>query len=357
MTAQRAGRRRAPEPNSGFGGFDDDATIADTPAGGVPPLVLVTGPERVLAQRALEATAIALRATDPQVDIVRFDAEGYEAGSIAMAASPSLFGGRTGIFVRGLEAANDALIEDLVRYLSAPEETVTLAVWHRSGNRGKKVLDMMKKAGARVLTAPAIKSDRDKSEFVSSEFRRAGRRIAPDAVKTLVEAVGKSVDELASACSQLIADTTGAIDTGTVETYYGGRVEANGFKVADAALAGNTAEALALVRHALAVGTDPVPIVAALAVQIRQLIKVTGAPSGSAGQVAGALGMAPWQVDRARRTARGWSEDGLAVAVEAIAAADFAVKGGGRDPQFAVERCVLQVARARHAYTGRGRGR
>ena len=34
---------------------------------GVPPYVLILGPEELLAQRALAATVDALRATDPQV--------------------------------------------------------------------------------------------------------------------------------------------------------------------------------------------------------------------------------------------------------------------------------------------------
>ena len=66
--------------------------------------------------------------------------------------------------------------------------------------------------------------------------------------------------------------------------------------------------------------------------------------------VAKTLGMAPWQVERAQRELRGWRDDGLATAVLALAEADAAVKGGGRDPVYAVERCVLTIAAAR---TGR----
>lgn len=321
----------------------------------MPPFVLVSGPERVLAERAIAATVAAARSLDSEARIVRYDAAAYEPGALGAGASPSLFGGSTIIVVRGLDEASDALVEDITRYLAAPTEGVTLIVWHKAGNRGKRVLESMRKAGARVLEAPAIKSDKDKSEFVTGEFRRVGRRIAPEAVRGLVEAVGKDVNELAAACHQLAADTTGMVELDVVETYYGGRVEANGFRVADAALAGNAADAITLVRHAVAVGTDPVPIVAALAAQVRQLVKVMGAAAGPAGAVAGSLGMAPWQVERARRAVRGWSEDGLASAIGAIAAADFEVKGGGRDPVYAVERCVLQVAAARRTGAARPR--
>jgi DNA polymerase-3 subunit delta len=57
--------------------------------------------------------------------------------------------------------------------------------------------------------------------------------------------------------------------------------------------------------------------------------------------------MAPWQIDRARRELTGWNESGLAIAVMALAEADAAVKGGGRDPVYAVERLVLTVAGSR----------
>ena len=57
--------------------------------------------------------------------------------------------------------------------------------------------------------------------------------------------------------------------------------------------------------------------------------------------------MAPWQVDRARRELSGWTDEGLAHAIRALAEADTEVKGGGRDPVFAVERAVLTVATGR----------
>src|SRR3546814_14895603 len=63
------------------------------------------------------------------------------------------------------------------------------------------------------------------------------------------------------------------------------KVEASGFRVADAAIAGQAGEALRLLRHAIATGLDPVPIVAVLAAQLRQLIKVGSAGRGSSAQV------------------------------------------------------------------------
>ncbi|MCO5308673.1 MAG: DNA polymerase III subunit delta [Austwickia sp.] len=328
--------------------------MAPPTSSGVPPFVLIAGPEELLAQRALASTVDALRATDPQVDVVRLAAAGYDPGAIGAHASPSLFGGTTALVVTEADEAGEDLVKDLLAYVAAPAPQVTLIVTHRGGVRGKKVLDALKAARARVLEAPAVKSDRDKSDFVTHEFRVARRKITPDAVRALVEAVGKDLAELAAACAQLVQDTQGTIDAEVVQVYHGGKIEATGFRVADAAIAGNAGEALALLRHALAGGVDPVPIVAVFAAQLRQLVKVAGAPRGSSATLAKTLEMAPWQIDRARRALAGWDLDALGVAIQAVAAADFAVKGGGRDPEYAVERCILAICQAR-AHADRGR--
>jgi DNA polymerase III subunit delta len=316
-------------------------------ATGVPAYVLISGPEAVLVERAIVSTLEALRVGDPALEVIKLYAEGYEGGTLTMHASPSLFGGTTAIVVHDLDAAPDELQSDLLDYLAAPTDEITLVVTHRGGVRGKKVLDTIKKAGARVIDCPLIKSDGDKTAFATNEFRSKGRKATNDAVRALVQAVGKDVRELAAACAQLIADTEGVIDEAMVEKYHGGKVEATGFKVADAAIAGHAGEALRLLRHAISAGDSPVPIVAVLAMQLRQMVRVGSAGHGTSGQLAKVLGMAPWQIDQARRKLTGWDPDGVGHAIQAVAAADFDVKGGARDPVYAVERAILTICNAR----------
>ena len=61
--------------------------------------------------------------------------------------------------------------------------------------------------------------------------------------RALLDAFSDDLAELASACSQLLQDSADSISEQIVERYYGGRVETNAFKVADAALAGRSGEA------------------------------------------------------------------------------------------------------------------
>jgi DNA polymerase-3 subunit delta len=310
--------------------------------------VLILGPESVLAERALTSTLDALRAGAPDLEVIKLYSEGYQSGTLTMHASPSLFGGTKAIVVLDLDEAPDDLQTDLLAYLAAPASEITLVVAHKSGVRGKKVVDTLRKAGAQVIDAPMVKSDSDKAQFVANEFRRQGRKVTPGAARALVEAVGRDLRELASACAQLVADTEGLVDEALVRTYQGGRVDATGFKVADAAIAGNAGEALRLLRHAIAAGDSPVPIVAVLAMQLRQMVKVASAGRGSSAQLAKTLAMAPWQVDQARRKLSGWDPEGVGQAIQAVAAADFDVKGGARDPVYAVERAILTICTARN---------
>ena len=317
------------------------------PTTGVPPYVLISGPESVLAERALDATLDALRAGDPDLEVIKLYSEGYQSGTLTMHASPSLFGGTKAIVVVDFEEAPDELQTDVLAYLAAPAEEVTLVVAHKSGMGGKKVLDTLKKSGARVVDAAMIKEG-DKAHFAANEFRRQGRKATPGAVRALIDAVGKDIRELTAACSQLVADTEGLIDEAVVEKYQGGKVETTGFKVADAAIAGNAGEALRLLRHAISTGDSPVPIVAVLAMQLRQMVKVGSAGRGPSGQLAKSLGMAPWQIDQARRKLQGWTPEGVGQAIQAAAAADFDVKGGARDPVYSVERLILKISAARN---------
>ena len=126
----------------------------------VPPYVLVSGPEQLLAERGLAQTLDDLKVTAPDLETIRLYASGYSAGELTLHASPSLFGGAKCIVVHDLDEADDDLQADLLAALAGePEPDLTLVVLHKGGSRGKKVLDTLKGSGARVIDAPAISSD------------------------------------------------------------------------------------------------------------------------------------------------------------------------------------------------------
>ena len=54
-----------------------------------------------------------------------------------------------------------------------------------------------------------------------------------------------------------------------------------------------------------------------------------------------------------RRDLNGWTDDGLAAVVISLADADTMVKGGGRDPVYAVERLIMDVSARGNVRPGR----
>jgi DNA polymerase-3 subunit delta len=306
-------------------------------------IVLITGPEEYLGIRAMDRVRAAVRAAAPDVEVSRINAAAYEAGTLLMQVSPSLFGESKLIEVEAVESMNDAFLADALAYLGSPEPDAVLVLRHGGGVRGKKLLDAIKKGAWPVVDCQPLKKDADKVGFVAAEFKGAGRRIEQEAVQALVNAVGANLSELAAACSQLIADAGTTVTTDIVDRYYGGRIEATAFKVADAAMAGNGPLALSTLRHALATGADPVPLVAALAAKLRTVARVAGA-SGSSAQIAADLGMQPWLVEQAQREVRRWTPEGLVRSIQATAEADAQVKGLSRDPVYAVEHAVTVIA-------------
>ncbi|MEV8084660.1 DNA polymerase III subunit delta [Pseudarthrobacter oxydans] len=332
MAAAQKRATRSPASNA--------ATWRDvTPAA----VVLVSGPEEYLGIRAMDRVRAQVRAAAPDVEVSRINAAAYEPGTLLMQVSPSLFGERKLIEVEAVEAMNDAFLADALRYVEHTEPDAVLVLWHGGGVRGKKLLDAVKKGGWPVVDCQPLKKDADKVAFVAAEFKAGGRRIEQDAVQALVNAVGANLSELAAACSQLIADAGTTVTSEVVDRYYGGRIEATAFKVADAAMAGNAPLALSTLRHALATGADPVPLVAALAAKLRTVARVAGA-SGSSAQIAAELGMQPWLVEQAQRDVRRWTPEGLVRSIQATAEADAQVKGLSRDPVYAVEHAVTVIA-------------
>jgi DNA polymerase-3 subunit delta len=310
------------------------------------PVVLVSGPEEVCAERAISGVRDYLRAEDPSLEVTDLRADDYVQGTLLAVTSPSLFGEPRLVRVSGVEKCSDAFLAEAVAYLAFPQEGATVVLRHTGATvRGKKLLDAIRagEGGGVEIACPAIKRDSDRYDFAAGEFQVAKKRIAPAALRALVSAFTDDLTELAAACQQLIADVPGDVTEQVVERYYGGRVEISAFTVADTAIAGRYGDALIALRHALASGADPVPLVAAIALKLRTMARVAGSREPSVA-LAARLGLKDWQVDRARRDLAGWTESTLGMAIQAAARADAEVKGGSRDSVFALERLVTVIA-------------
>lgn len=305
---------------------------------------LLHGSEEVLSDRALRGIEKEL----PQAEKITLDGGDLEPGDFSNVTAPSLFGEERLVVLRELQDIPEETQEEILRFLSDQPGDIALVLIHPGGVKGKGFLDKLKKAKIETIACEAIKKDGEKIELVKAEALDRGRKISNDAARALVDAAGNEAREMISALHQLLSDTKGTIEVADVNSLFAGRVETTSFAVADAILESSLGEALVTLRQALDTGVDPVVIVNSLASSLRTLAKVGSAPrSVRAAELAPVLGMAPWQVDKARRQLTGWSGAGITSAISAIARADGQVKGGGADPAFACEEALMAIAAAR----------
>jgi DNA polymerase III subunit delta len=314
-------------------------------AGG--PVGVIVGDEELLVERAV-ARLVAAAAAETGAGVREVAAGGLNPGDLASLASPSLFDAAPVVVITGAQDAGSQVAEELAAIAADPPAGVRIVVTHAGGAKGKALLASLTRGGAQVVECPKITRTGDRMTFVREEFRAAHRRIDDSGVRALIDAVGSDLRELASACAQLAADTTGTVDQSVVARYYRGRAEASGFAVADRAMEGRLTEALELLRWALAVGVSPVLITSALAQGVRLAGRVGAAPRGqSAAALAAEVGAPPWRVDKVRQQLRGWTPAGIAQALAAVAEADAQVKGEGTNPGYALEVAIRTIVSSR----------
>ena len=314
------------------------------------PLRLVLGDEELLVSRAVAEVTAAVRAADPESDVRELAAAELVAADLFDLLSPSLFGTRRVVVVRGAHEAKPDVVEALRSYAADPSGDVVLVVVHPGVARGKALVDALRAAGAVVVECAKVTRPEERLAFVRSEVARQGGVIPPDAAAALLDAVGNDLRELATACEQLVADTGGRIDAAAVGRYHRGRAEVTGFAVADRAVVGDIPGALEALRWALAVGVAHVLVADALADGVRSIARVSSAGRANPYSLAGTLGMPPWKVKRAQSQSRGWTEAGLTRALHVVADLNAGVKGVAADPSYALEAAIRDLADARQTH-------
>jgi len=224
-----------------------------------------------------------------------------------------------------------------------PSGTV-LVVLHSGGGRAKALATELQSLGAVVHPCAKIVKVSARIDFVRKEFRALGAKVDEDTVTALLDAVGSDVRELASACSQLVADTACTVDAAAVRRYHSGRAEVKGFDIADKAVAGDLEGAAEALRWAMMRGEPLVVLADALAEAVHAIGRV--APlSGDPYRLAAQLGMPPWRVQKTQRQARRWSRDTIATAMKEVAALNADVKGAVADADYAMESAVRRIAK------------
>jgi len=306
-------------------------------------VLLLAGDDDLLLAREADRRVAALERDDAELAVDRYDVGELE--QLPELRTSSLFGGRTCIVLRGVEAVTDPLKDELERYLDAPSEDAHLVLIARGTGRIQRIVRLAKAAGERVdVTRPPEWEDRGWDRIVGEEFRRLGRKADATAIAAVRLHAGTEPATIASQVGSVCATHAGvAVLTATqVESVLSGHGRASGFAVADAVVERDPRGALAAVNGALGAGEAPLAIAGALNYRIRQLLQVrSGASPKDAGMRPGR------RFEEARTQARAFGPGELAWAHDRLAALDLDLKGSELPAALVLELAVLELATPR----------
>ena len=314
-------------------------------------VTLVTGKEEFLGERTVAAVRAAVRSHDPEAELSETRAAQLTMATFGEMAAPSLFSAIRCVVVRGLEDLPEESVEGLLAYAAEPVEDVALVLVHGGGAKGSGVLTKLRKLRAVTESKSVELKAWEYAGFVAAEARARGGQISKEAADALVQAVGQDLRGLAGAVDQLVADAAGKpLSEDLVRKYFAGRAEGRSFVIADAAFGGHRHAALEELRWGMSTGMPTTFVTSAFAGSARGLARYLGARGGAKeADLARDVGVPPWKLKYIREQSRGWSEEGLAAAIRAVAQADADIKGAASDASYTLERLVLTITGLREA--------
>jgi len=150
---------------TGIVGVAWDADRVAARKGSAPKLgdvLLVTGAESFLADRAVRSAIAAVSKNaasgDGAVEVTDLEASTLDVGVFAELTGPSLFASERVLVLRGLENLPAEMAPHLIEYAGSPADDVLVVLVHSGGQKGKGVLDKLRKASVNEVVATAPKT-------------------------------------------------------------------------------------------------------------------------------------------------------------------------------------------------------
>ena len=323
------------------------------------PVRLVVGGDEYLNELTVRRLRHKAQHARPDAELIEMDASDADRYSFEEAVGPSLLSSTSIVVMNGLQSADESLVEAMRAYCRQarehPEGSIVIAQ-HAGGNKGRKIVDQLVRAGALKEPVPDLSRDESKLNFVMQCFEEHDRRVEPMAAQQLVSVLGDSTGELAAMCEQLCFDfDDNPITQAIVDQYLTSLPQVTSFAVADRALEGNTAAAIVAMRSAIEQGVDPIALIGALAMKLRTLAKASAVRSGTISQSEAKTH--PWALRNAMRQLPHWTSEGLGSCIEILAWADEQSKTTGGDPVYALERAITLIGRHGRSPQRQGDGR
>jgi DNA polymerase-3 subunit delta len=289
-----------------------------------PPVTLLWGEDGFLLREAALAILGGTKATE-------VDAADWEGGELQGLATPSLFGEARALLVNDAKSLRKETLEEIARYLDAPDPEAILVLACVVAERGKVPV------GLQRLVEPVgevRKVDIARKELEPWLVARAKAReldLVIQGARALVETLGTEPGQLVAALEQLQdAFPQQRVGPREVAQQFRGLGEQKTWDLCDRAFGKDLPGAIRSLRAIEEGGDDALMVLGGIAARLRDLLKVRSLPERMPPtQVAKEAGLRfDWQARRYQQQARNFSMTQLVALHDRITEADRALKSG-----------------------------
>lgn len=304
---------------------------------------LFTGDDEVKIDQARKRLATRAEADGALLETLAGDACTPQSFATAL-TSPSLLPGHRIVLADGVEnwrAADVGPAADALGQLSAPGMDVTAVLICRK--KPLKAIEQAIAAAGGEVREFKPPSANELPGWLQQQAELLGVTLEAPAARLMIELTGEPAKQASAAQRfspkrrllselQKLATMVGsgnAITVADVELCGSGEAASEVFALTDAAIAGDRVTAVRITEQLLAAGEAPPRIVAMLARSFGQAQSVAAmVESGRGAEIADALNMQPWLVNKIKTQAARRGGPGLRAALVELARLDSAVKGG-----------------------------
>lgn len=311
----------------------------------VPPVCVIVGSERVLAERAVSALrTFALGDGPPGFNDDLFQGQGLSAQSvIAAARTMPMMAARRLVLVRSVDAVSSSELEALTIYLQKPcPETLLVMVGEKLDGRGK-FAKAAREACAWFESEPP--KQHEMAQLAEREAKARGHRLSATAAEALAEFLGPDLSALDDALERLSLFVGEAQDielTHVEGCVAHARIESV-WSLVDAVAQRDAKKVLVAASSLLSDREPPLKILALIARQLRSVAKMRDALKSGLGpqEAAQQAGVPPFKARDMVQSVRRFDEARLLAAFRLIAEADLALKGSKVPGPRVLERTLL----------------
>ncbi len=324
-----------------------DDVIKRAEGGSLDPVYVLQGTERLLIERAADAVRAAVDSSGaPGFNVDLFDGKGLDAATVIAAAQTlPMMADRRLVLVRHTDAMTPTEQANLAPYIDDPSETTCLVLTADKLDGRAKLVKAAKKRGAFVEAKPL--RGRELREFIRSEASGRDHAIAPQAVETLLDAVGEDLGAIDDALERLslFVGPGQRIDADAVlKCVTRIRVESI-WSLVDAIGLRDTRQGVAAAQSLLDDREPPLRLLAMVARQLRIVARMREALSEGLRpqEAAKRAGAPPFKARDLTESARRFTAESLGRAFAVIAETDRALKGSKRPPDVVLQSAVLEL--------------